>query len=253
MSTAQNIIVRGDASISDTGVRIDATAGTVRVNVTHLTRIVNSIMPGTLGIELHTIDRHRAGLFDVTGTGTSPDTDADRANYELATGSLQLVIQAVGGPVLVRGFPNAFGTAPPDFGDRAVVDFAGIRSILDVGRGIAGAVAPYLSIGDDGLVPANHNPDIDQHHYIRQGPLLIDLAGLDSGTRIPPYPTAQLLFALKTTDSLQLFATLAHFASARPDALAAGGVARSMYARGHFDAGENLVTAHRLGLHLIDP
>lgn len=233
--------------------RIDATAGAVRMNVTHLAGTVNSVMPGQLDIELRAIDGRRADLFDFTGTGTSPDTDADPANYEVATGSLLLANQAVGRPVLVHGFPNAFGAAPPDFVGRTVVDFTGVRSVLGVGWGIAGTAAPYLSIGEDGLVLDNHNPDIDQRHYIKQGPVLIDLANLDSGTRIVPQPTGRLLFVLKTTDSLQLYTTFADFASALADALAAGGTARSMYARGQFDAGENLFTAYRLGVHVLEP
>lgn len=80
-------------------------------------------------------------------------------------------------------------------------------------------------------MPDNHNPDIDQHLYIRRGPLLIDVAGLDSGTLVALYPTGHPLFVLKTTDSLPLFAPLEDFAPALADALGAGGMTRSMHAR----------------------
>jgi len=252
VSIGQNVIVRGTASMSDAGVRIDASAGAIRMNVTHLAGIVNSIMPGQMDVELHAIDRRRAGIFDFAGTGLSSDSDADPSNYEIATGSLLLTGQAVGRPVLVYGFPNAFGAAPPDFGGRTVVDFSGVRSVLGVGWGAAGTGGPYLSISDDGLLLDNLNPDIDQRHYIKQGPVLIDLAGLDSGTVIAPYQAGRLLFVLKTTDSLQLYTSFADFATSLADALSAGARARSMYARGHYDADANRFTASRLGVHLIE-
>ena len=253
ISVGQNVVVRGDVSVSDTGIRIDATAGAVRMNVTHLAGIVNAAVPGQLDIELHAIDRRRVGIFDFTGTGTGPETDADPANYEVATGNLLLANQAIGRPVLVYGFPNAFGAAPPDFTGRTVVDFAGVRSVLGVGWGAAGTAAPFLSIGNDGLVLDNHNPDIDLRHYIKQGPVLVDLTGLDSGTLIVPLETGRMLFVLKTGDSLQLYADFADFASALADALAAGGTARSMFARGLYESDGNRFVAYRIGVHILEP
>ena len=41
--------------------------------------------------------------------------DADPLNYEVDTGSLSLTGIAVDDPVISRGFPTPFGTAPSDF------------------------------------------------------------------------------------------------------------------------------------------
>ena len=70
-----------------------------------------------------------------------------------------------------------------------------------------------------GLLLNNQNPDIDQRHYIKQGPVLIDLTQLDSDTLIAPRETGRKLFVVKTTDSLQLYADFDDFVMALIDEL----------------------------------
>ncbi|MBT6209086.1 MAG: hypothetical protein HOI35_03580, partial [Woeseia sp.] len=89
ISIGQAVTVRGTViSDDELGIHIDATNGAVLMHVTHLSGIVNTILPGQTDIELHAIDRRRVQVFDFTGTGMSPDTDADPANYEISTGNL---------------------------------------------------------------------------------------------------------------------------------------------------------------------
>ena len=161
--------------------------------------------------------------------------------------------QSAGRPVVVFGFPNAFGVAPPDFAGRTIVEFMDVRSVLGVGWGEQGTVAPYLSIGDNGLLLDNQNPDIDQRHYIKSGPVLIDLTSLDSSTLIAPRETGRKLFILKTMDSVQLYADFSEFATALTDELGAGSTARSMFARGKFDADTNTFSAYKIGVYLLEP
>lgn len=253
ISIGQRVLVRGELSTSDSGLRLDATGGAVRLFVTHLSGVVNTIVPGQLDIELAAIDRRRVAVFDFTGTGTSEDVDADPANYEVATGSLSLTEQAVDRPVAVYGFPSAFGAAPPDFEGRTVVDFSDVRSTLGIGWGASGTAAPFLAIGQDGLLLDNANPDIGERHYIVQGPLVIDLTTLDSGTLIVPRESGRRLFVVKTNDSLRLYVDFAEFADAVTNSLGAGALARSMYAYGHYDGDANVFTAYKLGIHLLEP
>lgn len=166
ISVGQNVIVRGDLTVSADGIFMDATMGAVRMNVTHLAGMVNTVMPGQVDIELHAIDRKRVNRFDFTGTGMSPDTDADPANYEVETGNLTLASQASGRPIVVYGFPNAFGAAPPDFAGRTVIDYVDLRSTLGVGWGVEGTAVPFLAVDSRGLLLDNQNPDIDVRHYI---------------------------------------------------------------------------------------
>ncbi|MDH4048542.1 MAG: DUF4382 domain-containing protein [Gammaproteobacteria bacterium] len=254
ISVGQRVTIRGDVTASDAArVHFDASNGAVRMHLTHLAGLVNTILPGQTDIELHAIDRRRVQVFDFTGTGSSPAMDADPDNYEVSTGNLFMNPLATGRPVVVYGFPYTFGAAPPDFEGRTVVDYANVRSVLGVGWGSAGTLAPFLSIGTDGLVLDNHNPDIGVRHHIKQGPVLIDLTTLPSGTVIAPRETGRKLFAVKTTDSLQLYSNFDDFVQALLIEMDGASTARSMYARGHYNADTNVFTAYKIGIYLLEP
>jgi hypothetical protein len=192
--------------------------------------------------------------FTCTG-GCEPRTDADPDNYEITTGNLPLLAaDASGRPVAAWGFPNAFGAAPPDFEGRTIIDHSNVRSALGVGWGSSGTSRPFTMIEPAiGLTLYNKNPDIDQRHYIKQGPVLIDLTRLDSDTLIAPRETGRKLFVVKTTDSLQLYADFEDFATALMDELDGMNKARSLYARGHYNADTNVFTAYKIFVYILEP
>ncbi len=254
ISVGQRITVRGVASSSTSEtLHIDATEGAARLHLTHLLGTVNTVHSGQVDVELHAIDRRRVSLFDFAGTGISIDVDADADNYEILTGSLDLSGQAVGKPIVVYGFPSEFGAAPPDFEGRTLVDYSNVRSALGVGWGVEGTVAPYLSIGSDGLLLDNGNPDIDQRHYIKQGPVLIDLTTLGSGTLITPRETGRTLFGIANRNGLRMYSDFDDFVAALGNALDGATTARSMYARGLYNADTNVFTAWKIGVYLLEP
>ncbi len=254
ISIGQAITVRGTVDANDeTGVHVDATEGAVLLHVTHLSGLVNTVMPGQVDIELHAIDRRRASVFDFAGTGLSPDVDADPDNYEVSSGNLLMPAAAAGRPVVIYGFPNEFGGAPPDFEGRTFVDYADVRSTVGVGWGTEGTTAPFLMMDESGLLLDNQNPEIDQRHYIKQGPVLIDLTALDSDTLIAPRETGRKLFTIKTTDSLQLYADFNDFVTALTLELDGVNAARSMYARGHYNGDTNVFTAYKIFVYILEP
>ena len=143
--------------------------------------------------------------------------------------------------------------APPDFAGRSVIDYTNVRSALGVGWGSEGTTSAFVSINLDGIVLDNQNPDIDQRHYIKQGPVLIDLTALDSDTTIVPRETGRKLFSIKTIDSLQLFSSWEDFVAELTNGLGEGMPARSMHAYGKYDVGTNTFTAYKLGVYLLEP
>jgi hypothetical protein len=258
LSIGQRVTVRGNQPIPSTDaaapqVLFDATQGAVRMHVTHLSGVVNMIVPGQADITLHSIDRRRAAVFDFTGTGPSEDLDADPANYEIRTGTLTLSDFASGKPIVAYGFPTAFGMAPPDFTGRSFIDYSDVRSALGVGWGKEGTIAPFLSSGSDGLVLDNRNGDIDQRHYIKQGPVLIDLTALDSNTTIIPRESGRMLFSIKSRDSLRLYSDWDDFVNDLNASLDGATTARSMHAYGQYDVDSNTFTAYKLGIFLLEP
>ena len=258
LSIGQRVTIRGHQPTPTTDalapqILFDATQGAIRMHVTHISGIVNMIVPGQTDITLHSIDRRRVGVFDFSGTGPSADLDADPDNYEVSTGTLTLANFATGRPIVASGFPTAFGMAPPDFTGRALIDYTDVRSALGVGWGAAGTIAPFVSMGSDGLVLDNQNGDIDQRHYIKQGPVLIDLTALDSNTTIVPRESDRMLFSIKSLDSLRLYSDWDDFVDDLSLSLDGATTARSMHAYGKYDVDSNVFTAYKLGVHLLQP
>jgi len=258
ISIGQRVTIRGNQPTPTTDalapqILFDATQGSVRMHVTHLSGIVNSVVPGQTDITLHSIDRRRVQIFDFSGTGKSDAEDADPDNYEIATGNLTLADFSTGKPIVARGFPTAFGWAPPDFTGRTVIDYTDVRSVLGVGWGVEGTAEPFRSVGPDGLVLFNKNPDIDQRHYIKQGPVLIDLTALDSNTTILPRETGRLAFYIKSADSVRMYSHFDDFANDLSTSLIGGDRARSMHARGKYDVDTNVLTAYKIGVNLLEP
>ncbi|MCH9004253.1 MAG: hypothetical protein IH838_03085 [Proteobacteria bacterium] len=258
ISVGQRVTVRGTIlqTVTDAltpQIHFDATDGAVRMHVTHLLGIVNTIMPGQTDITLHGIDRRRVQIFDFTGTGTSTDTDADPDNYEVATGDLTLADFSTGKPIVAWGFPNAFGAAPLDFFGRTVIDYTDVRSALGIGWSAAGTVAPFISMGSDGLILNNQNEDIGLRHYIDNGPVLIDLTMLDSNTTIVPPAADRSLFYIKTADSLREYSNFDDFVNDLSTSLDGATTARSMHARGLYDSDTNTFTAYKIGVYLLEP
>ena len=255
ISVGQKVTVRGTVTANDEiGVHIDATEGAVVLHMTHLNGIINSIMPGQIDIDLHSLGGRRPGIYNFTCTGgCEPSTDADPGNYEVSTGNLLLDAQAAGKPVSAWGFVNEFMGAPPDFEGRTIIDYSDVRSALGVGWGTAGTTTPFIMMDLSGLLLDNQNEDIDQRHFIKQGPVLIDLTTLDSDTLIAPRETGRKLFVVKTTDSLQLYADFEDFLAALTISLDGVNAARSMYARGHYNADTNVFTAYKIFVYILEP
>ena len=258
ISVGQRVTIRGnqpDTTTTDASapqVLFDATEGAVRMHVTHLSGLVNAAVPGQTDITLHSIDRRRVGIFNFAGTGPSEDLNADPNNYEVRTDGLNLTSLAAGRPIVVYGFPTAFGMAPPDFSGRTVIDYMDVRSALGVGWGAAGTIAPFLSVGPDGLLLDYQNEDIDKRHHVKQGPILIDLTALDSSTLIVPRETDRKLFSLKSRDSLRLYSDFDDFVADLSTSLDGATTARSMFAYGEYNTDTNIFTASKIGVHLLE-
>lgn len=256
LSIGQRVTVRGNQPVPSMSadapeILFDATEGYVRMHLTQLSGIVNEVLPGETVVDLQSIDRRRVSIFDFAGTGASPAEDADPDAYQVATGPLLLANFAEGKPVIAKGFPNAFGFAPPDFVGRTLIDFTEVRSKLGVGWGAEGTTAPFLSIGADGLVLDNQNPAIDVRKYIKQGPVLIDLTELPSGTAIVPRTTGRTLFSIKTGDSIRLYTNFSDFIDDLSLSLDGATAARAIYAIGSYDAAGNVFSAAKIGIYLL--
>lgn len=254
ISVGQRIHAFGDATNSDVGLVLDAQQGLVRMNLTHLLGAVVSANPGNLTLDLAAIDGRRAEIFDFAGTGPTFLADADPDNYEIATGPLDLNRLVAGSAARVFGFVTPFGFAPPDFRGRTVVDYIDVMAVMAVGWGTAGTSAPFLSMGDTGLVIDNANADLGLRHHIVIGPHVFSIKSLASApTLAPASSTGEGMYAIGSPQHVEMYSDFASFSAALATKLAGGARAHGLHAKGHYDPGSNTFRARGIAVALGRP
>jgi hypothetical protein len=249
VSVGQRILAFGTATESgNDDVSLDATAGRVRMQLTHLLGTVKSLGfsgAGGLTLDLSAINGRPTSAFTFAGTGVSAGQDANPASYEVDTAALSLANLNVGEPARVFGFVTPFGQAPPDFTARTLVGFRDVPSVLSVGFGISGTAGPFVTIdATAGLVIDNHNSRIDGRHFIVTGPKVLDVRQLASSPTVKPDASGGM-FALGEPKTVQVFATFADFVTALNSKLLTEKVV-SISATGSYDATSNVLTAKRV-------
>ena len=222
---------------------LDATAGRVRLQATELRGAVKTVVPGTLTLQLRSIDRLGIAMFDFAGTGAATISDADPNNYEVQTGALSLASLTPGEGAKVIGFVTPFGSAPPDFVGATVVDPVDVPSTLGIGWGAAGTTAPFVSMSATGLVIDITNTGIGDRHFIQTGMQKLDILTLASGPTIAP-TTDRGMYGIWEPGHVELFEHFADFETKLAARLAAGDALTSLTALGAYDAGGNVLTAN---------
>ena len=82
---------------------------------------------------------------------------------------------------------------------------------------------------------------------------MIDLTSLNSATLIAPRETGRMLFYIKSHDSLRLYSDYNDIATDLSNSLDGATTARSMHARGQYDADTNIFKAYKIGVYLLEP
>jgi hypothetical protein len=243
ISVGQRIQVRGDLTQDpDTQARtIDATAGEVRLLVTHITGTVNSTSAGHIEITLQSIDHRDAAIFDFTGTGTSAETDANPAAYQIDATGISLDL-APGSTVRLFGTVVPFGqaTATSDFVGQTVFDLEeGGHANLVIGWGLTGTVAPFTSVTSTALAVDLANPDLGaglSPHFLLTGETLLDVRTLTGPLTVGPRADGDQHFAIKQGDTIQSFDTFADFSTALNALVDGTNVVSGLYAEGRYDS-----------------
>ena len=247
ISIGQRIRAFGQASSEDASghVTLDASAGRVRLKITHVAGLVASANPGNLTLDVAAFDGHRAAIFDFTGTGASAANDADPTHYEIATGNLNLNQLLPGTPARVFGFVTPFGMAPPDFQGRTVVSYQNVLSILSMGWRPGGTAAPFSSMNSSGLVIDAQNPDIGARHTILLAFAPIDITTLATPVRLVPDTTVRGTYAIGKPGSVEIFSDFGDFVAALTLELALA-KAEGLASTGHFDSATGDYTTGRV-------
>jgi hypothetical protein len=181
ISIGQRVVFWGQLTDADPlSLTLDASKGYARMKLTTVWAIAATVDQGNptaqLTVEVQCINHRPSADFDFTGTGIDAAHDADPANYEINTGTLDLGSLAADDPVKVRGFVQPFGQAPADFNAQTVISVSDVRAFMKVMWAPPSDTA-FESISADGLVL---NLDgVGSFHYIIRGWGVTDLT--DSG------------------------------------------------------------------------
>ncbi len=190
-------------------------------------------------------------MFDFAGTGITATSDANPNDYEVLTGALPLAQVAPNEAVKVLGFVTPFGSAPPDFSGRTVVDRRDLPAVLGMGWGSDGTHAPFLSMGPTSLVLDVDNVDLGERHFLSVGMRRIDLTALPAGPTIAP-ASGRTLFGISEPGHIELFETFSEFVTELSTRLGAGDAAVAMTAYGSYEEGSNTLTANRISVHFAE-
>lgn len=234
--------------------------GTLNVGVTNiavsnlfaprllLTQISGTVVSDSaeLVINLQRITGRPASLFSFAGTGTTVDTDADPANYQVNRGVLPGGLVA-GTPVKVRGFVKAFGSAAPDFTATTITNLGAVPTALVVGFLPASATA-FSTVSSTQI-----NLNMLQtgaallHHVSRLG-VVTDLAGTTPIIKANTAGTG--MFAINHNGTFTVYSSFSDFTAAVSGLISGGAKVRRVSAWGSYNNATQTHTANTVGVLL---
>ena len=241
ISVGQHISALGALSGSPGSYLLDAKQGLVRLQATVLTGTVNNLSSGSLNLNLQTINGRKVSLFNFAGTGTTSADDADPANYQVSTGTLNLSGLSSGTPVRVRGLVRPFGQGPPDFIAWTIVNTANLPATLFFDWNPASGT-PFSSVSPTGITlnTAGAGP---LHHVLR-GWVWTDV--LPNSPVVQPKSASLPLYAICYQGSVQLYTQFDAYSQALQTSLSSGKKARLLSAYGTFTDATTTLDATRV-------
>lgn len=256
ISVGQRVQARGDVSGDlESGVTMDATGGAVRMDFTRLFGTVTDRSVGALALalELHSIDGRNPARFDFTGTGMTPELDADPANYEVATGVLDSLALAEGSFARLFGFVTPFGMAPPDFTARTMVDYGAVRAGLHIHWVPDGTATPFAAASSTSLELDLEDPEMRLGLILQRGRPL-NIAGLLEGLSVVPAAGDDLRLAIAYREARRIenFSSFADFSNRLAAELDGTTVMLKMVGEGQYDAPDGQFRARQLLVVLGD-
>jgi len=239
ISVGQRIVAFGQLSGSVSEPMLDATEGRVRLRISGLSGEVISVEP--LVIDLYLLSGRRPAVFDFSGTGVSPQDDADPQAYQISTSGLPLDQVQSGELVRVRGRVNDFGAAPLDFLARSVT-----------ASHLADQPATFVALWPEPAAAAvSEISDMNVALDLSAARSALKLIGwrfpgvtdLDAMNLLAP-ASGEGVYALRIrgTDVIHVFRSFADMSTALLEELQAGSQLRRVAAHGRYNAAQELTT-----------
>jgi len=251
ISVGSSIEAFGTASQTSTasqtgtsGVLFDASAGRVRLDLTSAEGLVAAQGSAALTLNLTSLGGRSISAFDFTGSGAAPN------QYGVATPGLDLTNAIVGAPVVVTGFPNAFGSTSPNYTASTLLDPTTIQAELVVDWN-GGTAAPFTTLDSTSITLDVNNSSIGARHQVQIGSQIVDIVGLSSGLTISPTTGSEMVFSIGHSASftIESFDTYTAFITQLQSELS-GALATGVTAVGQYTASTSAFSASSITLFL---
>ena len=243
ISVGQKITALGD--VADDGKTLQASL--VRMRYSHVSGLVASVSP--LAVDLQHVNRRMVERYDFTGTGISPDNDADPDYYEIDNGLLSLDSLGLAEPVRVLGFPIPFGAAPPDFSAKTIIDLKALPTRMLMSYGATGSETAIVSLDENGMLL--DLASATGRHHLKQGGVITDIATLAEVPFIEPGANIGL-YAISQGRRVHVYLDWGAYQEALNDKLSIGKKVVFVIAKGSYNATELLLSARQVITRLTE-
>ncbi len=226
---------------------LDASEGIVRLLPSSVAGTVVSVSP--LVMDLNLVNGRRAGIYDFSGTGVSPESDALADHYEVFTDTIDLSGLSIGEPVRARGYVTDLGFAPEDFNASTVIAVTNVRAHMVVNYGLDGSETAVVSADENGI-----QLDVDdaqyRHHMAFAG-VAIDIKELEQTPLVVP-GGERGVYTIWVNRQLEVYTFYDAFEDALNDYLANAAKLTRFDAQGYYNGELATFTSQRVGVVLND-
>ena len=250
ISIGQRLLAFGELTDEAT---LDSTNDHVRMLMSHLT--ANVVEPEPMVLDLYYLNGRRPPAYDFSGTGMSPEQDADPEAYQVDTATLGLGSIDSGDLIRVRGHVNEFGMAPQDFLAQTVIDVSlDMRAAAFVAAWPEPVDEPLISIDPDRI-------DLD----LEQARSLLKLHGVPVGELNPLESLALVtpaagrgVYAVRVRGgenggAIHLYRSFSDFSNEVLNQLQTGNLLKRTGAQGRYNADSEVLVTGRAAFEFIEP
>ena len=211
ISIGQSVTVLGTLDSSTTNPEIDATQGYVRLNVSEFSGTVVTESQTTdysLALDILRVNKQNVDLFDFTGTGSSPEFDADPEFYEIDTGSLNTSSLQMNQALKIRGFVTPFGQAPADFVAKSVINPGTLKARMHTNWSPSSNTA-FSEVTNSKITLDFSN--VGKFHHIGRRHQRYDLTELNTSFSLIPNSSTNGIFVIAMPNSKTAYTSFAKF------------------------------------------
>jgi len=242
VSVGQEITAMGTLSQPTPGLYAMDTTDDVRLDVTRLKGIVNSINGSSINTRLAYIEGRRIKIFDFGETGSAPANDAIPNSYGIEASGLTLNGINNNDILKVRGYPANFGQADgtTDFKALSVIDMNqnSLSATLNL-HWTGGTNSALSSVSDAGLVITLASSN-DQ---LWLAGISVDISGLTQMTLKPASSDGRYAIKFLGHPGITVYDSFADFTAAIDSSLGSGSKLLRLISHGRYDSATQSLTS----------